>query len=162
MAFSRHTLRFSLPSNCCLRSPLRPNKVPKYLSWVSFHRFHSFITFLRPLWVMDILVFLNHTEIDCPQLSEHRPTPRLAGAVHHRSFRLWRLRSRGERCVPRTCSVALGLSSLDVKGEQLHLAAIEAVKMRLQSSLAHQLVKRDYAEYCRFPHAGLDIIVSLK
>ena len=26
----------------------------------------------------------------------------------------------------------------------------------------YQLVKRDYAEYCRFPHAGLDIIVSLK
>ena len=26
----------------------------------------------------------------------------------------------------------------------------------------YQLVKGDYAEYCRFPHAGLDIIVSLK
>lgn len=36
--------------------------------------------------------FLSHTEIDCPQLSEHRPTPRLAGAVHSRSLRLWRLK----------------------------------------------------------------------
>jgi len=97
--------------------------------------------------------FLSHTEIDCPQLSEHRPTPRLAGAVHSRSLRLWRLRSRREWCVSRTCSVALGLCSLDVKGEQLHLAAIKAVQMRLQSCLADQLVKRDYAEYCRFPHA---------
>ena len=26
----------------------------------------------------------------------------------------------------------------------------------------YQLVKGDYAEYCRFPYAGLDIIVSLK
>jgi len=167
MAFSRHTLRFSLPSNCCLWSPLRPNKVPKYLSWVSFHRFHSFITLLRPLRVMDVLFFLFTLKSTVPssQNMDHwsiGPAPRLARAVHHRSLRLRRLRSRREWCVSRTCSVALGLSSFDVKGEQLHLAAVKAVKMRLQSCLADQLVKGDYAEYCRFPHAGLDIIVSLK
>ena len=61
-----------------------------------------------------------------------------------------------------TGCVTLSLSSLDVERQQFHLGAVQALQVRLERVLPHQLVEGHYAEHGSLPDAALHIVVSLQ
>ena len=61
-----------------------------------------------------------------------------------------------------TGCVTLSLSPLDVERQQLHLGAVEALQVRLERVLPHQLVEGHNAEHGGFPDAALHIVVGLQ
>ena len=68
---------------------------------------------------------------------------------------------RCHKChVSHTC-VALSLRPLDVQRKQLHLGPVEALEVRLDRALAHQLVNGHDAEDRGLPHTALNIVISL-
>ena len=71
--------------------------------------------------------------------------------------RQWSGRSRsGTGCV------TLSLSPLDVERQQFHLGAVQALQVRLERVLPHQLVEGHYAEHGGLPDTALHIVVGLQ